>query len=295
MPNVMTTQPPAPDWQKSEVILVDPTIWKHYQRAKCDLRPVYRDLQQALDSLGIEYLQLTTRDSPLDIWIRDWGFVGDCYFQYPPSYAKSLYSQRAVQKARQHLDIFSGKSHSLIPMVFDGGNLAHDGKVGILTEKVLADNPRMTKREIEECIISLGFERVVFIPMEPEDIIGHSDGIVRFVSPEVLLVNEYTGRDLKDYQRQFNTALKRAKLHAELLPFPWFTTGEMNEDGMWSAQGCYINFLQTAKGIVCPVFNHKLDERALGILQAHTNLPVVPVNATELARQGGVFNCASLT
>ena len=290
----MTTQPPAPDWQKCKVILVDPTIWKHYQRSKCDLRPVYRELQQALDSLRINQVLLTARDSPLDIWIRDWGFVGDCYFQFPPSYASNLYSQRAVQKARQQLEVISGKSHRLVPMVLDGGNLVHDGKVAILTEKVMTDNPHMTKRQIEECIISLGFERVIFIPMEPEDIIGHSDGIVRFLSQEALLVNEYTGRDFNDYQRQLNTALERAKLHAELLPFPWFTTGEMNKDGLWSAEGCYINFLQTAKGIVCPVFDDKLDECALEVLRDHTKLPVVPVNATELARQGGVLNCASL-
>ncbi len=291
----MITQPPAPDWQKSKVILVEPTIWKHYQRPKYDLRSVYRELQQALDSLGVETFLLTAADFPLDIWIRDWGFVGDCYFQFPPSYARNLYSQQGVQKARQQLDILTGQSHRFVPMALDGGNLIHDGKVAILTEKVLADNHHMTKREIEECIISLGFERVVFIPMEPEDIIGHSDGIVRFLSPEVLLVNEYTDPEFKDCQRQLNTALKRAKLHAELLPFPWFTTGEMNKDGLWSAEGCYINFLQTAKGIVCPVFDHKLDQRALEMLQAHTKLPVLSVDGTELSRLGGVFNCASLT
>ena len=290
----MIPKPPAPDWQKSKVVLVDPRMLKRYLRPKCDLRPVYRELQQALDSLGLKQVLLIPSDSPLDIWIRDWGFVGDCYFQYPPSYAQDIYSQPAVQRARQHLDLIIGKSHRLVPMVFDGGNLIHDGKVAILTDKVMADNPRMTKKEIEGCIISLGFERVVFIPMEPEDIIGHSDGIVRFLSPEVLLINEYKGREFKDYQRKLNTALKRAKLDAELLPFPWFTTGDMTEDGVWSAEGCYINFLQTAKGIVCPVFNHKMDERALEVLQAHWKLPIVPVNGTELSRLGGVFNCASL-
>lgn len=284
---------PIPDWETTRVILVDPAIWRNYRHRGCDLRLVFRDLINALTSLGVDVQILGKEAHPLDIWIRDWGFVGDCYFQYAPSYAKDLYTLDAIKSARAHLDGLTGK-HSLIPIVLDGGNLVHNGKVAVLTEKILHDNPQMTPLEIERGIISLGFERVIFSPVEPEDVIGHADGTVRFLSPDVLLVNDYTGSHFRDYKRQLMTALRRAKLHAELVPFPWFSTDEMN-DGVWSAVGCYINFIQTAQGVVSPTFEHRLDERALEVLRAHIPLLVRSVDAAALARLGGVLNCVSLT
>jgi agmatine/peptidylarginine deiminase len=285
---------PQPDWQATQIVLVDPSIWREYQRPGCDLRPMYRDLADALTSLGVDVRILAKEDHPLDIWIRDWGFVGDCYFKYSPTYARGLYPQSAIRKARQHLDIQTGQQRRVIPLVLDGGNLVHNGRVAILTEKVLQDNPQMTRLEIERTIISLGFERVVFIPVEPEDVIGHADGILRFVSPDVLLVNEYTGSHFQDYKRQVMATLKRAKLHAELFPVPWFSTDQMN-DGVWSAIGCYVNFILTACGIVPPTFEHRFDECATAVLAEHTKLRVRQVPATPLARLGGVLNCVSST
>jgi agmatine/peptidylarginine deiminase len=254
---------------------------------------VFQQLVEGLTSFGVDVRMLEKEDLPLDIWIRDWGFVGNCYFKYSPSYARNLHPQSAIKRARQHLDIQTGREHRLIPLVLDGGNLVHNGNVAILTEKVLQDNPQMSRLEIERMIISLGFERVFFIPVEPEDVIGHADGIVRFLSPDVLLVNEYTGSHFRDYQRRLMTILRRAKLHAELFPFPWFSTNEIN-DGVWSAVGCYINFIQTARGIVCPVFENEFDQRALELLQK-TSISTRFVEATTLAGLGGVLNCVVTT
>lgn len=39
--------------------------------------------------------------------------------------------------------------------------------------------------KIERAIGSLGFERVVFIPNEPGDEIGHSDGMCRFLNKRI--------------------------------------------------------------------------------------------------------------
>src|SRR5687768_13399030 len=95
-----------PDWERSAVLLVDPIIWKEYGSGGCDVRPVYEGLTTALDGLEVEHHLLTKDHSPLDIWIRDWGFVEGHYFRFAPSYAKNCYSQAQVQKARKHLDQF---------------------------------------------------------------------------------------------------------------------------------------------------------------------------------------------
>jgi hypothetical protein len=47
---------PIPDWEKQKVFLVDPNIWGTYQKRSNDLRPVYRELSGALESLGPDHL-----------------------------------------------------------------------------------------------------------------------------------------------------------------------------------------------------------------------------------------------
>lgn len=49
----------------------------------------------------------------------------------------------------------------------DGGNIVHNGSVAIVAAKVFRENPDFSQIEIERAVVSLGFERVVFIPVEP--------------------------------------------------------------------------------------------------------------------------------
>lgn len=251
-------------------------------------------LIQALRSLSVSYVSVRKIDNPIDIWIRDWGPVGDCYFRYDPSYARGVYKSEAVARARTNLNSYLDFTPRELPLVLEGGNLIHNGKVALLTEKVLSDNLYFSRHEIETAIISLGFERVIFIPTEPEDKIGHADGIVKFLRPSLLLVNDYKGAAFRVYKQRLYATLKRAKLDVELIPFPWFCTNE-KINGIWSAVGCYINFVVTSRGIIFPTFSHRMDERAAALLDDLTRLPKRCVESTALAKLGGVLNCATLT
>src|ERR1043166_807769 len=97
----------SPD--RSQLILVDPATWPFYQKTRHDIRPVYRELFAACKSLHVSYKVLSQDDHPVDIWIRDWGFVEDCYFEYRPSYARNLYGPAAVARAREALTTLSGR------------------------------------------------------------------------------------------------------------------------------------------------------------------------------------------
>jgi agmatine deiminase len=248
----------------------------------------------ALESLRIRYAALRTVDGPVDIWIRDWGPVAGFYFRYNPSYARGLHTSNAVKRARNNLNRYLGSAPREISLVLEGGNLIHNGRVAIVTEKVLADNPQFSHSEIERLICSIGFERTLFIPVEPDDNVGHADGIVRFLAPDLLLVNDYRGRDFAAYRKKLHACLRNAKLGAEIVPFPWFSTDEKHE-GVWSAVGCYINFVLTSRGIIFPTFSHPLDEKVAVLLNELSPLPKRSVESTALARLGGVLNCATLT
>ena len=284
------------DWQKRRIVLVDPAIWHRYTRGASDLRPVYRELLSVLRGWGVEVELLDRRAAPLDIWIRDWGCVECVFFRYAPDYAKGLYNRAAVIHAISSLAVRlrAPLRFRAVPLVLDGGNLVHNGTVAIVTQKVFRDNPHLSQCEIEGVICSVGFERVVFIPNEPGDEIGHADGMCRFLNQRTLLVNDYASASMSVFSRKLYCVLRAAKLGAEFVPFPWFCRSGRS-DGVPSAVGCYINFLQLAQGIILPAFAHCQDERARELLAALVDRPVVSIDATRLAKFGGVFNCISLT
>jgi hypothetical protein len=206
-------------------------------------------LVRVLCALGAEVELLDSSAAPLDIWIRDWGCVEGVFFRYAPDYAKGLYSRAAVIRAQSALGARLRVPCRAVPLVLDGGNLVHNGTVAIVTKKVFRDNAHLSRSEIERMIGSLGFERVVFIPNEPGDEIGHSDGMCRFVSKRTLLVNDYDITSMRSFGRQLRQVLYAAKLDAELVPLPWFCH-DGRGDGVPSAIGCYMNFLQIAQGVI---------------------------------------------
>ena len=182
----------------------------------------------------------------------------------------------------------------LSPLVLDGGNLIHNGTVAIVTDKVFRDNTHLSRLEIERAIVRLGFEKIVFIPTEPGDEIGHADGMCRFVNKHTLLVNDYASASMSSFGRKLGCALRAAKLDADLVAMPWFYRSGRS-DGVPSAVGCYMNFLHLKQGIILPSFAHRKDEQAHALLASLVDRPVVSVPATPLAKFGGVFNCISLT
>ena len=285
---------PFADWEKRSLILVDPTIWPRYARGATDLRAVYRELVRVLHGWGAEVDILDRSAAPLAIWIRDWGCVEGVFFRYAPDYANGLYSRAAVMRAQGTLGARLRVPCRAVPLVLDGGNLVHNGRVAIVTEKVFRDNAHLSRSEIERTIGSLGFERVVFIPNEPGDEIGHSDGMCRFLSKRTLLVNDYGIASMRSFGRKLRRVLCAAKLDADLVPLPWFCR-DGRSDGVPSAVGCYMNFLQLAQGVILPSFAHRKDERANELLASLVGCPVVPIDATPLAKLGGVFNCISLS
>ena len=258
------------------------------------MRSAFREVVRTLRmwNVGVEILR--HRDAPLDIWIRDWGFVEGAFFRYAPDYARGFYSRSAIIRARQALVRRLGVQCREIPVTLDGGNVIHNGTVAILTNRVLSANAHLSRGEIERALVSLGFERVVFIPVEPGDEIGHADGMCRFVTERVLLVNDYDTAAMSSFGRRLRRVLKSARLNAELVALPWFSCNG-RVDGVPSAEGCYMNLLRLAQGVIVPKFANRKDDKAREVLAALTGGPVEAVAATPLARLGGVFNCISLT
>jgi agmatine/peptidylarginine deiminase len=97
-----------------------------------------------------------------------------------------------------------------------------------------------------------------------------------------LLVNEYA-KDARRYGDRLEAELKRHGF--KLIRFPYQPADKPGRDsGIPSAVGVYINFLQIAGVVVCPVFGQTADDRALRLLDAvFPKSRIVPMDCRELA------------
>jgi agmatine deiminase len=175
----------------------------------------------------------------------------------------------------------------------DGGNVVASSDQAILTDKVLKENPGRDRRQVRaELDEVLRVERCIIIPKEPYDVIGHADGVVRFLDEGAVVVNDYSEIN-PAYGERLEAALHRHGLAVERLPH--FRVDE-EQDGIPSAVGNYVNFLRVGRLVVVPSFGAPQDDLACRRLE-HL-LPgsrVVPLRCEGLAREGGVLNCVAWT
>lgn len=181
------------------------------------------------------------------------------------------------------------------PIYLDGGNviLNPSRTKAIITEKVFDDNkipPDLLQGLLQEV---LQVEKVIFIPVEPDDDTGHSDGMVRFVGDRMVIANDYSKIDVpQSFKDRFYGALSGSGLDVLLVPY---NPVNMVVDGLWAAIGCYINFLQVEEEIFLPTFDDPANDEAaierFGKIFGLDN--VIPVPSREIALGGGVLNCLS--
>ncbi len=209
-------------------------------------------------------------------------FTYDPDYLKPKKYHSSITDTDSVCEA---IGIIPKKS----ALVVDGGNVIKGKDMVIMCDKVFYENPQLTEKEIIRGLESLfQVDKLVFIPWDRSDFTGHSDGMVRFIDDNTVLINDYS-KESVSYQRNFRMALHNAGL--EWIELPYNPYQNFSAD---SACRVYINFLQMQQAIIVPVFNSHFDEIALRVIcEAFKGQVIRTVNSVELAEQGGILNCIS--
>ena len=119
----------------------------------------------------------------------------------------------------------------------------------------------------------------------------HIDGICNFLSPGVVALSNFS--DVAQYSN-FSARLVAAFGPAlTIVPFPYAPTADVWADGFESAVGIYVNFARASNALFLPVFGTPLDQLALDVAAAHSDKPVVAVNASSVAIMGGSVRCLS--
>lgn len=247
-------------------------------------------LRSVLNGVPIHIIPNTS-----DIWCRDYMPIQldentFCQFIYNPDYLQGF--QHLVTPPEKCLLPFM-KHYREEPIVLDGGNVVTSRAKVILTDKIYKENPSIERPRLRDLLAQVFKAECIFIPKEPYDIIGHSDGVVRFVSDNCVLINDYTVVD-PNYGVKLRSLLENKGLEVDTLPM--FQETGVARHSLQSAVGIYINYLRVGNIVVLPGYDREEDDIAMKKMhQVIPNAVVHQVPCRSLAEQGGVLNCVSWT
>lgn len=244
-----------------------------------------------------------------DYWVRDFMPVQvdeDVFvkFIFYPDYLQDKKKYITdVDKVFKHCPFAQEYKIVNLPIILDGGNLVFcirydcldETAFVVMTEKVLAENPRLCKKQIEKLFKDAFLEPnliIVWLPWDMEDTFGHTDGIVRYVGyntlgrPKVLVNLELYDEEIAE---QMYDALSE---HFDVIEL------ELSEydDLSWA----YINCLQTQDFIIIPGIGNTITD-AEALKQYKELFPeykghIYQVQMREFIKEhGGALNCLTWT
>jgi agmatine/peptidylarginine deiminase len=255
------------------------------------------EISAILDSLKINHNFLPPFTN--DIWARDYmpiqiskdKFVE---FRYDPDYLQDIgkYGRNIKTYPDLVCDALSLKTVKS-DIIIDGGNVVKSENNVILTDKIIQENKNLYNRKslVKKLIELFETERIAIIPWDKKEKFGHSDGMLRFISEDKVLINGIYKKEIA-----FNKDLLKT-LEANKINWDWITFDVEKED---SRNWAYINFLQTKDIILLPKFEVEEDDQALEILKRHFPVyaeknRIKQVNMRSVVKFGGALNCISWT
>ena len=253
--------------------------------SSCKYSRVAYGLLTAFDNYDVCWEYIPHTESDLHIWTRDFMPVQvskDKFicFRYSPDYLKDFPEYIPhMNEVLGSLDI----SVEFSKIILDGGNVISCGDKVLMTEKILIENPTYHKRELLDELSRLLEAEIVLIPWDKYEEYGHSDGMVRYLGHNRVLINNYC-----DFDRHLRKRLVDTLKHH-------FEIEELHYGKYTPNSWAYINFLHLGEHIFIPALNEENDYKALSQIQALFPLcKCHPIHySSELVRDGGALNCAT--
>ena len=250
----------------------------------------YSTLQRLLIELSVDFRLLPNTK---DIWAVDYmplqidrnKFV---QFIYNPDYLQSARWQKTISNGLEISESIGIKALRS-EIVLDGGNTVNAGNKVMVCDKIFNENPAYTRRALLSKLRKvLEVDEICTVPQQKGDIIGHADGMVRFIDEETVLVNDLS-KEQPAYQEAFKKSLRCKGLRWVTMPYnPYLNRSNLQ------ANGIYINYLQMRNLIVLPVFGLHEDDLAFRLMeQIFSGYHIEALDCNAIADHGGVLNCIS--
>lgn len=253
----------------------------------------YSGLVEILDRYGVPHSLL---EGTKDIWCRDYMPIQTIdnrfvLFRYEPDYLLDTAKHKASITDNSIAGRYVGSSYleDSRGIKIDGGNVVHSGCKVIMTAKVFEENPQWTPRDLIEYLTRAFGTDIIILPWDTNEIYGHTDGIVRFIDDDSVLMTNYAQFD-SDMAARFRRILRAHFTNVHELSF--------RASKPYKYSWAYINWLQTDKVLILPKFGIPEDKEAyeqISRLMPQYDGRIEMVDATDLIRYEGCLNCASWT
>lgn len=251
-----------------------PDFYKRFENVLTDCNIKFALLPKTKDVWAVDYMPIQTE---LNKFVR---------FVYNPSYLRTRQYLKTISDVDTICDEIGISTHKT-DIILDGGNVTRSTNKVIMTDRVFMDNPTYRRKQlIKELYELLQVDKIYFVPEQPGDFTGHSDGMVRFVDENTIVINDYQ-KEKEWFYRAFEIAIHNTGL--EYLKIPYNVFGNKSND---QANGDYINYLQMENIVFIPTFGIKEDEEAVKQLETiFKGQTIVPIESNEIANDGGILNC----
>jgi len=278
------------DWQTNKIYFSE--------KLKIKFSKTCIQIEKELENLGQKpnFLPKTN-----DIWARDFMpiQISDNRFleyRYDPDYLKGNSEETETREIKSYPDIICNELN--LPtiksdLIIDGGNIVKSENTVILTDKIVWENERhySEKELVKKIHESFEVDNVILIPWDEDCEFGHSDGMLRFINNDTVLISDFYEQLDSEFKKELIKPLEKAKLN-----YVWLRCSKKETE----SNIAYINFLQTRHIILVPSLNRKEDEKAFENItdcfpDYAQNGKIRKIDMREIVRHGGALNCISWT
>jgi agmatine/peptidylarginine deiminase len=197
--------------------------------------------------------------------------------------------------------------HCRSGIVLDGGNVIQNDSVVLMTDIVFQQNPHLPTNVLTKALESRFGKPIVFLPVEPEDDLGHIDGVANFIDEKRVFINDYSVMEdiiMDHYQKTIMKMLEANGLEPILFPYAYHKCPENTDEEFYDKYsfaddnnpgvGYYINYLVTPKVILAPAFGFEEDEKARQMLvKYYPNHCIKQIQCFDLSMLGGLIRCVT--
>ncbi|MGY6522219.1 MAG: agmatine deiminase family protein [Mongoliitalea sp.] len=251
-----------------------PDFYKRFEGALENCNIPFDFLPNTKDVWAVDYM-------PIQIDLKK--FVR---FVYNPPYLQTKKYVKTISDVDEICEAIGIDTHKTA-IVIDGGNVTRWTNKIIMTDRIFKDNPSFERKQlIKELYELLQVDKIYFVPEQPGDFTGHSDGMVRFVDEHTVIINDYK-QEKEEFYRAFEIAIHNTGL--DYIPIPY---NVYNNKSIDHVNGDYINYLQMKNTVIIPTFGMKEDDIAVKQLESiFAGLTTATVESNEIAYDGGILNC----
>lgn len=281
------------------------------------LSQIYKDLDAILmshhyQSRLIPYKYGRVPEGQLSIWCRDYMPIQVSEgrmmaFSYTPDYLKTKQwighepdCNWALTQIDSSLAYINESTTTSLNIILDGGNIVRCGGLVVMTDKVFSENPDKKPSFIKDTLEKYFNAEIIFLPWDHRETYGHTDGILRYLGNDTIVMPTYGNPSKNKKDREFyDSFMKILSRKFEILPMDFSDIEEPKINGK-DHRWAYINWLQLDGLIILPVFANTPESnmKAVQLIKDYTvnmNIDVECVEATALVNYGGGLNCASWT